>query len=244
MNYPAIQNYINLPILSEEEESELVSRYRLQNDLKAAEKLILHHMRLVAKVARKYEGYGLPYEDLFQEGTIGLMKAVKSFDPSVGTRLFQHAYLWIKSYITDFVYKNWKIVRLPGGKPSRKLFWNRSTMTDGDGLLVQEDSIHAQHEDDVGAHEHWLKSPDPTPEEVLLTGEGNPVSEYLDRLDERRRYILESRYLLEEPKMLHELSKELGVSKERVRQLEVDGLKKLKQMLTEDGHSDILLSQC
>lgn len=244
MNYPAIQNYINLPVLSEEEESELVSRYRLHNDLKAAEKLILHHMRLVAKLARKYEGYGFPYEDLFQEGTIGLMTAVKKFDPSVGIRLFQHAYTWVRAKIVEYIYKNWKLVKLPDNKNVKKLFWNRSTMEDENGLLTQEDSMHAKHEDDAGAHEHWLKSSDPTPEEVLLEGEVNPVLRYLDRLDDRRRHVLESRYLLDEPKLLHQLSEELGVSKERVRQLEVEGLKKLKQMLTEDEHSDILLSQC
>jgi RNA polymerase sigma-32 factor len=113
-----------IPLLTAEEEKELATRLRQNNDLKAARKLILSHLRLVISIARGYNGYGLPQADLIQEGNIGLMKAVKRFDPKVGVRLVSFAIHWIRAEIHEFVIKNWRIVKIATTKPQRKLFFN------------------------------------------------------------------------------------------------------------------------
>lgn len=119
-----LQQIGTVPLLSAEEEIALATRYREQGDLRAAEQLVLSHLRYVARIARGYSGYGLAEADLIQEGTIGLMKAVKRFDPSVGVRLVSFAVHWIKSEIHDFVISNWRIVKVATTKSQRKLFFN------------------------------------------------------------------------------------------------------------------------
>lgn len=112
------------PILSESEEQELFERFRLHEDLEAAQTLVLSHLRFVAYVARSYTGYGLPVEDLVQEGTVGLMKSVKRFDPTRGVRFISYAAHWIKAAILEYVLDNWKLVKLATTKNKRKLFFN------------------------------------------------------------------------------------------------------------------------
>lgn len=119
-----IQRAQQLPLLSAEEERTLAIRFREQNDLDAARKLVLSHIRHVIKIARGYAGYGLPQADLIQEGTIGLMKAVKRFDPNVGVKLISFAVHWIKAEIHEFILKNWRIVKVATTKAQRKLFFN------------------------------------------------------------------------------------------------------------------------
>ncbi|WP_369600795.1 RNA polymerase sigma factor RpoH [Hahella sp. SMD15-11] len=123
-----LESYIQavnaIPVLSAEEERDLALRYREQNDLEAARQLVLSHLRFVVHIARSYAGYGLPQADLIQEGNIGLMKAVKRFDPAFGVRLVSFAVHWIKAEIHEFILKNWRIVKVATTKAQRKLFFN------------------------------------------------------------------------------------------------------------------------
>jgi len=126
------QSIQEIPFLTEEEEYELGMRLKKDNDLEAAKKLILSHLKLVMKIARSYSGYGLPQSDLVQEGNIGLMKAVKKFDVDRGVRLVSYAMFWIKAEIQEYVVKNWRLVKMATTKAQRKLFFNlrslRSTL--------------------------------------------------------------------------------------------------------------------
>ncbi|WP_196139898.1 RNA polymerase sigma factor RpoH [Aliikangiella sp. G2MR2-5] len=123
-----IESYVtvvhSVPVLSSEDEKELATRYQQEGDLNAARELILSHLRFVVHIARSYSGYGLPQADLIQEGNVGLMKAVKRFDPEVGVRLISFAVHWIKAEIHEFVLKNWRIVKVATTKAQRKLFFN------------------------------------------------------------------------------------------------------------------------
>ncbi|HMW17102.1 MAG TPA: RNA polymerase sigma factor RpoH [Accumulibacter sp.] len=130
-----IQAARQFPMLSEEEEFGLASRFRQENDLDAARRLVLSHLRLVIAIARGYLGYGLPHADLIQEGNIGLMKAVKRFDPARGVRLVSFAIHWIKAEIHEYVLRNWRMVKVATTKAQRKLFFNlRSMKTSTDTL--------------------------------------------------------------------------------------------------------------
>lgn len=123
-----IQHVHQLPLLSAEEEHEFARRFREESDLEAARQLVLAHLRYVTRIARGYLGYGLPLGDLIQEGNVGLMKAVKRFDPNVGVRLVSFAVHWIKAEIHEFILRNWRIVKVATTKAQRKLFFNLRTM--------------------------------------------------------------------------------------------------------------------
>ncbi len=135
----SLDNYIQavnrIPLLAQEEEIALATRFQEQQDLDAARSLVLSHLRLVVAIARGYRGYGLPYSDLIQEGNIGLMKAVKRFDPSRGVRLVSFAVHWIRAEIHEFVLRNWRIVKVATTKAQRKLFFNLRSMKSGFGAL-------------------------------------------------------------------------------------------------------------
>jgi len=124
----SIESYISaayqVPMLSEQEEHDLAVRFQQQQDLAAAQRLILSHIRFVIKIARNYAGYGLPQQDLIQEGTVGLMKAVRRFDPDMGVRLVSFAVHWIKAEMHEFILRNWRIVKIATTKAQRKLFFN------------------------------------------------------------------------------------------------------------------------
>jgi RNA polymerase sigma-32 factor len=124
------------PILSEEEEFRLATRFRDEEDLEAARQLVLSHLRLVISIARGYLGYGLPHADLIQEGNIGLMKAVKRFDPRQGVRLVSFAIHWIKAEIHEYVLRNWRLVKVATTKAQRKLFFNLRSLKAGSGTLT------------------------------------------------------------------------------------------------------------
>ncbi len=124
------------PILTEEEEFRLATRFREENDVDAARQLVLSHLRLVISIARGYLGYGLPHADLIQEGNIGLMKAVKRFDPNQGVRLVSFAIHWIKAEIHEYVLRNWRMVKLATTKAQRKLFFNLRSMKPGSEALT------------------------------------------------------------------------------------------------------------
>jgi RNA polymerase sigma-32 factor len=136
----SLENYIQavnrFPLLSAEEEYDLAKRYHEEDDLEAARKLVLSHLRLVVAIARNYLGYGLPHSDLIQEGNIGLMKAVKRYDPERGVRLVSFAVHWIKAEIHEFILRNWRLVKIATTKAQRKLFFNLRSHKKGDGALT------------------------------------------------------------------------------------------------------------
>ncbi|WAW05756.1 RNA polymerase sigma factor RpoH [Oxalobacter formigenes] len=127
-----------LPMLTQERETELAQRYHENNDLAAAQELVLSHLRLVASIARNYLGYGLPHADLIQEGNIGLMKAVKRFDPKMGVRLVSYAIHWIKAEIHEYILRNWRMVKVATTKAQRKLFFNLRSHKSGNEAMTRE----------------------------------------------------------------------------------------------------------
>jgi RNA polymerase sigma-32 factor len=134
------------PVLSAEEEYDLATRYRNGNDLEAAKSLIISHLRLVASIARGYSGYGLPQADLIQEGNIGLMKAVRRFDPERGVRLVSFAMHWIKAEVHEYIVRNWRLVKVATTKAQRKLFFNLRSMKQGMGSLQPDEVAHIARE--------------------------------------------------------------------------------------------------
>jgi RNA polymerase sigma-32 factor len=257
-----------LPMLTHDEEMSLARRLQQNNDLDAAQKMVLSHLRLVVSIARGYLGYGLPHADLIQEGNIGLMKAVKRFDPNQGVRLVSYAMHWIKAEMHEYILKNWRLVKVATTKAQRKLFFNlRSnkvgldamTPTQIDALaklldVKREEVIEmetrlsgrdialeapADDEDDKFSPIAYLSSDLSEPTKVLeaeqvtrLQSEG--LESALAKLDPRSRRIVESRWLANDDgsgATLHTLAEEFGVSAERIRQIEVAALKKMKGAL-------------
>ena len=257
-----------IPMLTEEEEMELATKLHQHNDLNAARQLIMSHLRLVIKIARSYSGYGLNQADLVQEGNIGLMKAVKRFDPTRGVRLVSFAMYWIKAEIQEFVVRNWRLVKMATTKAQRKLFFNLRSMkktlkplkpseiTDiAKELNVKESDviemeyrfngheIAIDYQDNDSEEDNYRpisylqdENADPASQLMLEETETNKLdalSEALKIIDERSRYVLETRWLNEaKTKTLHELADELNISAERVRQIEQNALKKLKSLMS------------
>ena len=272
-----------IPLLTAEEESQLARRLREQGDLEAAGRLVLSHLRLVVSVARQYLGYGLPHGDLIQEGNVGLMKAVKRFDPNQGVRLVSYALHWIKAEIHEYILKNWRMVKVATTKAQRKLFFNLRSMKQGFKGEAGDGDTHratlSPTEVDVVARQLNVK-----PEEVLemetrmsggdvalepqtddseesyapiayLADEGSEptrvlesrrrdslasdgIVRALDTLDDRSRRIVEERWLNVNDdgsggKTLHELAADYGVSAERIRQIEVAAMKKMRKALAD-----------
>ena len=249
------------PLLSKEQEEELF--YRLQNseDVDAARKLVMSHLRFVVHIAKSYKGYGLPLLDIIQEGNVGLMKAVKKFDPSKKVRLLSFAIYWIRAEIHEFVLKNWRIVKVATTKAQRKLFFKlRSKKTSSNWLSEQEaNDIASELNVDsktVKLMESRLSGTDvafdPVEEDEnapagYLTQNTNPLSVLemqdsnddnskklnlaLNKLDERSRDIILQRFLSEKKPTLDELSKKYSVSKERIRQIEEKSLNSLKETI-------------
>lgn len=256
-----------IPLLTEQEEMDLAKKLHEENDLNAARQLIMSHLRLVIKIARSYSGYGLNQADLVQEGNIGLMKAVKRFDPSRGVRLVSFAMYWIKAEIQEFVVRNWRLVKTATTKAQRKLFFNLRSMKKTLQPLKQEeikeiakelnvkesDVIEMEYrfngneialdyqdednEDEIFRPISYLQDENADPVKQLISKESesnnlSALSNAIKSIDERSRYVLESRWLNEEKsKTLHELADELGVSAERIRQIEQNALKKLKSLM-------------
>lgn len=257
-----------IPMLTEEEEMELATKLHQHNDLNAARQLIMSHLRLVIKIARSYSGYGLNQADLVQEGNIGLMKAVKRFDPTRGVRLVSFAMYWIKAEIQEFVVRNWRLVKTATTKAQRKLFFNLRSMKKtlkplkpseisdiAKELNVKESDviemeyrfngheIAIDYQDNDSEEDNYRpisylqdENADPASQLMLEETETNKLdalSEALKIIDERSRYVLETRWLNEaKTKTLHELADELNISAERVRQIEQNALKKLKSLMS------------
>ena len=275
-----------LPMLTLEEEQRFARQYRDDNDLEAAGKLVLSHLRLVVSVARQYLGYGLPHGDLIQEGNVGLMKAVKRFDPDQGVRLVSYALHWIKAEIHEYILKNWRMVKVATTKAQRKLFFNLRSMkqrfTSDDAaadmathrdtlspaqVRAMADELNVSAEDvlemetrlsggdvlldpmasDDGEEVYgpisYLTDSNHEPLAVIeahrrdvLASDG--IASALDVLDPRSRRIVEERWLKVNDDSsggmtLHELAAEYGVSAERIRQIEVAAMKKMKTALVD-----------
>ena len=230
-----IQAVNSIPVLSAEEERELAERLQQDGDLEAARQLVMSHLRFVVHVAKSYAGYGLPQADLVQEGNIGLMKAVKRFDPTVGVRLVSFAVHWIKAEIHEYVLRNWRMVKVATTKAQRKLFFNLRKSKKRLGWLNHEEvqAVAA----DLGAPVHYLEDKS---SDLAATIENDNWDDHATRrlssalatLDERSQHIIRARWLDDDSKTtLQELADTYGVSAERVRQLEKNALKKLKDAM-------------
>jgi RNA polymerase sigma-32 factor len=274
-----------MPMLTPEQEQEFARKLKNENDLEAAGKLVLSHLRVVVSVARQYLGYGLPHADLIQEGNIGLMKAVKRYDPDQGVRLVSYAMHWIKAEIHEYILKNWRMVKVATTKAQRKLFFNLRSMKQG--LKAEADEATGTHRDTLTAsqidsmakdlnvkREEVMEMEtrmsggdvllDPSPSDDGETAYGpiayladahheptamieahqrdlmasDGIATALASLDERSRRIVEERWLKVNDDgsgglTLHDLADEFGVSAERIRQIEVAAMKKMKAALTE-----------
>ena len=258
-----IQSVNQSRILTQEEELQLPRSLRDEGSIDAARQLVLSHLRLVVAIARGYKGYGLPQADLIQEGNIGLMKAVKRFDPERGVRLVSFAVHWIKAEIHEFILRNWRMVKIATTKAQRKLFFNLRSMKQALDTMSQEEvaevakqlnvkpeevvemetrfsgrdiSLEPLSEDDSeeafspiayltdGSEPSHVLEDEQT---MRLRGEG--LEQALGSLDARSRHIIEARWLREkDTATLHELADELGVSAERVRQIEAKAMQKLR----------------
>lgn len=252
-----------IPVLTAEEEHELATRLHDENDVEAARMLVLSHLRFVASIARGYLGYGLALGDLIQEGNIGLMKAVKRFDPHVGVRLVTFAVHWIKSEIHEFIIRNWRMVKIATTKAQRKLFFNLRSQKKRLGwftaqevadvakelkvkpsdVLEMEARLNAhdaafdlapdEDEESAFAPEMYLEDNRYNPEMIIENQESSGrdndnLYAALSDLDERSQDIIKQRWLNKDKATLHDLAAKYSVSAERVRQLEVNAMKKLR----------------
>ncbi len=265
----SLQTYIatvnRFPLLTADEELRLARKLRDYNDIDAARALVVSHLRVVVSIARGYLGYGLPHADLIQEGNIGLMKAVKHFDPERHVRLVSFAIHWIKAEMHEFILKNWRLVKIATTKAQRKLFFNLRSMKKGLEPLSQEAiedmarqlrvkpaevrememrlsgqdiAMEAGNDDeDSYAPIAYLSDPNNEPSKLLESDENARVGAHdlhaaLTTLDKRSRRIIEARWLREKnPATLHELAAEFKVSAERIRQVEVKAMQKMKGLL-------------
>ena len=273
-----------IPMLEPAQEQALARQLRDQNDLQAASRLVMSHLRLVVSISRQYMGYGLPQGDLIQEGNVGLMKAVKRYDPDQGVRLVSYAMHWIKAEIHEYVLKNWRTVKVATTKAQRKLFFNLRSLKHQFKNEADDAHVGRAGLSDAEIHRVALEL-DVRPEDVIEMetrlaggdvalepaadddGEG-PVAPLayladdaheptrviesqrrdwlasqgivtaLDSLDERSRRIVQERWLNVNDDgsggmTLHELAADYGVSAERIRQIEVAAMKKMRKALSE-----------
>ena len=270
-----------LPMLTQAEETSLGRRLRDNADIEAAGQLVLSHLRLVVSISRQYLGYGLPQGDLIQEGNVGLMKAVKRFDPEQGVRLVSYAMHWIKAEIHEYILKNWRMVKVATTKAQRKLFFNLRSMKQGMKGDAADGDTHRNTltptEVDTVARELNVKPAEVIEMETRMSGgdvalepqtddgeesyapiayladdtheptrelearrrdwlAGDGIAQALGALDARSRRIVEERWLKVNDDSsggmtLHELADEYGVSAERIRQIEVAAMKKMRKAL-------------
>ena len=255
------------PMLEPQEEYMLAKRFLEHEDTKAAHKLVTSHLRLVAKIAMGYRGYGLPIGEVISEGNVGLMQAVKKFDPERGFRLATYAMWWIKASIQEYILRSWSLVKMGTTANQKRLFFNLrkvkskiQALDDGDlnpeqvseiatRLNVSEEEVVSMNrrlsgdaslnapiratEGESGEWQDWLVDDHESQEDMLveqdeLENRRTMLGEALDVLNDRERRIFEARRLSEDPMTLEELSSEFGISRERVRQIEVRAFEKVQ----------------
>ncbi|MBE0482915.1 MAG: RNA polymerase sigma factor RpoH [Bacterioplanes sp.] len=266
-----LESYIatvnGIPVLTPDEEKALADRLHYEGDLEAARLLVMSHMRFVVHIARSYSGYGLNQADLIQEGNVGLMKAVKRFNPEVGVRLVSFAVHWIKAEIHEYILRNWRIVKVATTKSQRKLFFNlrsqkktlgwlsvdeanaiaddlgveTKTVFEMEGRLNAYDAAFdagADDDDDTAYKSPAYYLEDHSADPALQVESDNYEQDAndrlalaLDQLDDRSREILQQRWLNDSKATLHDLAAVYEVSAERIRQLEKNAMKKLKDAM-------------
>ena len=259
------------PVLTAEQEYMLAKRYEEHEDSEAAAQLVTSHLRLVAKIAMGYRGYGLPVSELISEGNIGLMQGVKKFEPERGFRLATYAMWWIRASIQEFILRSWSLVKMGTTAAQKKLFFNLRRMKnqidafeEGDlkpeavakiatDLGVTEEEVISMNRrmgmggdtslnaplrdtDGEGQWQDFLVSEAPLQDEIYANEEERQVRhdllvEAMDSLNDREKHILTERRLVDEPKTLEDLSQVYGVSRERIRQIEVRAFEKLQAAL-------------
>jgi RNA polymerase sigma-32 factor len=261
-----LQEIRQFPMLQPDEEYMLAKRWKEHGDAKAAQKLITSHLRLVAKIAMGYRGYGLPIGEVISEGNVGLMQAVKKFEPDKGFRLATYAMWWIKASIQEFVLRSWSLVKMGTTANQKKLFFNLrkvksqiEALEDGDlrpdqvkliakklGVtekdvvsmnrrLGGDTSLNAHLRDDSeGEWQDWLVDESDNQEEMLMQSEEQSMRhgllrDAMDKLTDRERRVFEARRLQDDPVTLEDLSQEFGVSRERIRQIEVRAFDKVQK---------------
>jgi len=264
-----LQEIRKFPMLAPEEELALARRWKDHGDERAAHKLVTSHLRLVAKIAMGYRGYGLPVGELISEGNVGMMQAVKRFDPERGFRLATYAMWWIRAAIQEYILHSWSLVKMGTTAAQKKLFFNlrrlkaqMSALEDGDlkdeqvakiahrlqvpeqdvinmnrRLASPDHSLNAPvRADSEGEWQDWLVDDGESQEEELaerqdMSNRRDLLAGALKTLNERERHILIERRLKEEPTTLEELSQQYGISRERVRQIEVRAFEKLQKSM-------------
>ena len=268
-----LSNYLNeikkFPMLSAEEEYTLANRLSIHGDTDAAHQLVTSHLRLVAKLALGYKGYGLPITDIISEGNVGLMQAVQKFDPEKGFRLATYALWWVKAAMQEYILRSWSLVKIGTTAVQKKLFFNLrraknqiQAYEDGDlnpenlekiskqlnvpekevvnmnrRLSGADPSLNAKISTDDGSQtewQDWVEADAPNQEEEYVEKEEDTIrkelmSEALNILNERELDIVQTRRLSEETSTLEELSEKYDISRERVRQIEVRALEKIKE---------------
>ena len=261
-----LQDIRQFPMLQPDEEYMLAKRWKEHGDAKAAEKLITSHLRLVAKIAMGYRGYGLPIGEVISEGNVGLMQAVKKFEPDKGFRLATYAMWWIKASIQEFVLRSWSLVKMGTTANQKKLFFNLrkvksqiEALEDGDlrpdqvqliakKLGVTEEDVVSMNrrlggdtslnahlrDDSEGEWQDWLVDESDNQEEMLVQSEEQSMRhgllrEAMEKLTDRERRVFEARRLQDDPMTLEDLSQEFGVSRERIRQIEVRAFEKVQK---------------
>jgi len=271
-NLPVIKNSLQsylvqinqFPLLTHDEEFKLAVTYRKYNDIEAAQKLITSNLRFVVKVAFEYKSYGAKLQDLIQEGNIGLMMAVKKFDPYKGYRFISYAIWWIRAYIQNFIIKTWSLVKIGTTQAQKKLFYKigkvrKALESDGaderkyerlakDLDVAKEDIIEMEQrmsardlsldapfdEGQELTHLDLLREESPNQEEAIAQEEEKRIRERevqnaMTRLNEKEVYVIKNRIMAEEPLTLQQIGDHLKLSRERVRQIESEALKKLKK---------------
>jgi len=281
MNLPVLSGDIGLknyleeikkfPMLSAEEEYTLANRWQVHKDTNAAHQLVTSHLRLVAKIAMGYKGYGLPITDIISEGNIGLMQAAQKFDPEKGFRLTTYAMWWIKAAMQEYILRSWSLVKIGTTAVQKKLFFNLRSAKNRiqayeEGDLKQENlekisnqlnvpekevinmnrrlsggdpSLNASIKTDgeqTGEWQDWLESDEPNQEETYSEREEENlrkemINESLQVLNEREMDIIQTRKLSDTPTTLEDLSEKYNISRERIRQIEVRALEKVKEAL-------------
>ena len=261
-----LQEIRQFPMLQPEEEFMLAKSWREHGDSKAAHKLVTSHLRLVAKIAMGYRGYGLPIGEVISEGNVGLMQAVKRFEPDKGFRLATYAMWWIKASIQEFILRSWSLVKMGTTASQKKLFFNLrkvkgqiEALEEGDlrpdhvaeisrRLGVSEEDVVSMNRrlggdtslnapvraDSEGEWQDWLVDDSESQEAVLVRSEESALrhdmlSDAMKKLNDRERRVFEARRLRDDPVTLEELSQEFGVSRERIRQIEVRAFDKVQK---------------
>ena len=266
-----MQEIRKYPMLEPCEEFMLAKRWQEHADQDAAEKLVTSHLRLVARIAMGYRGYGLPIGEVISEGNVGLMQAVKRFDPDKGFRLATYAMWWIRASIQEYILRSWSLVKMGTTAAQKKLFFNlrraksqlqaldegdlrpdqvkkiahRFGVTEGDVVsmnrrLAGDASLNApvRADSEAGEWQDWLVDDAPSQEDTLaetqeLDQRKGYLSNALSSLNDRERRIFEARRLADNPATLEDLSSEFGVSRERIRQIEVRAFEKVQKAVRE-----------